>query len=316
MRRALAILVTLSLIPALAAGVVEECPDGCACYYDFATVKCRDSPLKDLPRFHKNAMAKVAVLILKDNSVAHIDQNALQAAPLLTELDLRGNDLKSVPSRMFSQSKLRVLYLENNPFSCDPSTVHILHTEVQTLLTEDTGLEMFDGGRLKCADPPNVQGQKIIYLPSEVLGSSSFTRSDKESTVLVGYSALTLIGVALCSCTVTGLLFAVYYSCKTRVLKNKENMSSMEEGESLMELANTEPTGNAEDTLVNTLHALRRKSQGYPEGDIIDSNDEDAVEPETYIKEKLEQHRRHSLGYPRDEHSSDDAMDEIDLNAN
>lgn len=64
------------------------------------------------------------------------------------------------------------------------------------------------------------------------------------------------------------------------------------------------------------LKKQRRVSQGYPENAIVDSENEDVVEQEDYLKEKMRKQRRLSQGYANGSGSSDEesAMVEIDLN--
>jgi hypothetical protein len=67
------------------------------------------------------------------------------------------------------------------------------------------------------------------------------------------------------------------------------------------------------EALTHRLLKQRRQSQGYPTHDIIESEEEDAVDPESYIKDKMRGLRRHSMGYPQD--SDSEGMEDIDLNS-
>ena len=81
-----------------------------------------------------------------------------------------------------------------------------------------------------------------------------------------------------------------------------------------------EGTGNESDTtahmLMEGLKKQRRSSQGYPEHAIVDSDEEDVVEQEDYLKGKMKTQRSFSQGYALGTESSDEesCMVEIDLN--
>ena len=70
------------------------------------------------------------------------------------------------------------------------------------------------------------------------------------------------------------------------------------------------------DMLVESLRKQRRGSQGYPEYAVVDSDDEDVVEKEYYLKGKMKTQRSLSQGYALGTGSSDEesCMVEIDLN--
>ena len=79
-------------------------------------------------------------------------------------------------------------------------------------------------------------------------------------------------------------------------------------------------TGDKKDTaaraLMEGLKKQRRGSQGYRENAIVDSEDDDVVEQEDYLRGKMKQQRRMSQGYADGSGSSDEesAMVEINLN--
>lgn len=57
-------------------------------------------------------------------------------------------------------------YIDDNPWSCDMSTLQVLQMELIDLIEKDSPLENFDGGRIKCADPPHMEGKKPLQLIS------------------------------------------------------------------------------------------------------------------------------------------------------
>ena len=98
--------------------------------------------------------------------------------------------------------------------------------------------------------------------------------------------------------------------------ESKKKNSAAEDPVANME----EGTGNESDTtahmLMEGLKKQRRSSQGYPEYAIVDSDDEDVVEQEDYLKGKMKTQRSLSQGYALGTESSDEesCMVEIDLN--
>ena len=77
----------------------------------------------------------------------------------------------------------------------------------------------------------------------------------------------------------------------------------------------TEPDTTAQ-ALMAGLRKQRRGSQGFPENAIVDSEEDDVVEEEEYLKGKMKKQRRLSQGYADGAGSSDEesAMVEINLN--
>jgi len=63
---------------------------------------------------------------------------------------------------------------------------------------------------------------------------------------------------------------------------------------------------------MDRLKKQRRQSQGYPSQEIIDSDEDETFDQQSYLKKKLETQRRHSMGYA-DENESD-GLEEINLN--
>ena len=97
--------------------------------------------------------------------------------------------------------------------------------------------------------------------------------------------------------------------------ESKQQNSAAEDPVTNME----EGTGNESDTtahmLMEGLKKQRRSSQGYPEHAIVDSDDEDVVEKEDYLKGKMKT-QRDTEGYALGTETSDEesCMVEIDLN--
>ena len=55
-------------------------------------------------------------------------------------------------------------FIDDNPWSCDMSTLHVLKMELIALIDKNSHLDNFDGGRIKCADPPDMKGKKPLQL--------------------------------------------------------------------------------------------------------------------------------------------------------
>ncbi|KAK3731512.1 hypothetical protein QZH41_008544 [Actinostola sp. cb2023] len=330
----------------------SDCPQECVCYRELTTVKCQESSFTDLPRIARNLAGRVEVLdmsgsqiqslksaslshfprlkrlILRNNKISTVDTTSLGNAPVLEDLDLRGNDLKRLSRGLFSDSKLKVLYLADNPFSCDPSSVQVLLSEVKALMSENTGLEMFDGGLLRCAEPPNMKDEKLVHLlDADAEKWSSSHRAPLKPSMIVGVVS-GVIGL------VSSLIGAVFIILKRRTShKYVGRINVFELYNNPIKLPcifffskyhydfltptedeeDEEPNNeHIEDGLANKLKKLRRQSQGYPSQDIIDSEEEEAVDQDSYIKEKMKSQRRHSMGYSL-ENESGDAMEDIDL---
>lgn len=44
------------------------------------------------------------------------------------------------------------------------STLHVLQMELTALVDKNSHLDDFDGGRIKCSDPPDMKGKKPLHL--------------------------------------------------------------------------------------------------------------------------------------------------------
>ena len=84
----------------------------------------------------------------------------------------------------------------------------------------------------------------------------------------------------------------------------------MEEGTATV----TQSQDTAAEALMKGLQKQRRSSQGFPENAIIDSEDEDVVEEEDYLKEKIKRRRSLSQGYADGVKSSDEESDMVEIN--
>lgn len=67
-------------------------------------------------------------------------------------------------------------------------------------------------------------------------------------------------------------------------------------------------------TLMEGLRKQRKESQGYPENAIVDSESEEVVEKEDYMKEKMKKQRRLSQGYAEGSGSSEDEPVMVEIN--
>ena len=75
----------------------------------------------------------------------------------------------------------------------------------------------------------------------------------------------------------------------------------------------SDPTGQA---LIKGLKKQRRGTQGYPLNAIVDSEDEDVVEQEDYIREKMKKQRSYSQGYAVGSGSSEEESTMVEINLN
>ena len=83
-----------------------------------------------------------------------------------------------------------------------------------------------------------------------------------------------------------------------------------------MEKGQGNESDSTEQALIEGLRKQRRGSQGYPENAIVDSEDEDVVEQEDYLREKMKKQRRFSQGYADGSGSSDDESVMVEINLN
>ena len=83
-----------------------------------------------------------------------------------------------------------------------------------------------------------------------------------------------------------------------------------------MEKGQGNKSDSTEQALIEGLRKQRRGSQGYPENAIVDSEDEDVVEQEDYLREKMKKQRRFSQGYADGSGSSDDESVIVEINLN
>ena len=75
-------------------------------------------------------------------------------------------------------------------------------------------------------------------------------------------------------------------------------------------------TNTAAQALIEGLKRQRRNSQGFPENAIVNSEDDDVIEEEDYLKEKMKKQRRHSQGYATEAVSSDEESNMVEINLN
>ncbi|KAL4608899.1 SLIT and NTRK-like protein 6 [Arapaima gigas] len=97
-------------------------------------------------------LVRLKVLILNDNSINILPGNIFRFVPL-THLDLRGNQLQSVPYVGFLEHVGRImeLLLEDNPWVCDcqilPLKIWMENTDAQAAISE-----------VICSSPPHLKG--------------------------------------------------------------------------------------------------------------------------------------------------------------
>lgn len=89
-------------------------------------------------------------------------------------------------------------------------------------------------------------------------------------------------------------------------------MSQMEEGA----CAAVTETDASTEVLLEGLKKQRRSSQGFPENAIVDSEEEDVVEQEDYLREKMRKQRRMSQGYADGARSSGEESDMVQIHLN
>ena len=68
--------------------------------------------------------------------------------------------------------------------------------------------------------------------------------------------------------------------------------------------------------LIEGLKRQRRNSQGFPENAIVNSENDDVIEEEDYLKEKMKKQRRLSQGYATEAVSSDEESNMVEINLN
>ncbi|NWV25193.1 LRTM1 protein, partial [Origma solitaria] len=102
------------------------CPDKCLCNTASKTVDCKNRGFTEIPA---RLPPEIQILLLQNNRIWRINQNAFTATPLLKILDLSNNSLSSVAPGAFQKLRyLQVLnltrnmihYIENKTFSFLP----------------------------------------------------------------------------------------------------------------------------------------------------------------------------------------------------
>ena len=83
-----------------------------------------------------------------------------------------------------------------------------------------------------------------------------------------------------------------------------------------MERGHGTESDTTEQALIKGLKKQRRGSQGYPEHAIVDSEEEDVIEQEDYIRDKMKKQRRFSQGYAAGSGSSDEESTMVEINLN
>ena len=91
----------------------------------------------------------------------------------------------------------------------------------------------------------------------------------------------------------------------------EETMIKMEEG--ILTTAGDD-SDTTDRMLMEGLKKQRRGSQGYPEN--VDSEDDDVVEQEDYLRGKMKKQRRLSQGYADGSGSSDEESTMVEINLN
>ncbi|XP_061668566.1 leucine-rich alpha-2-glycoprotein-like [Syngnathoides biaculeatus] len=116
--------------------VTSACPARCKCYPNRAEVVCNEVPLVAFPaeglpkntstltiQFTNitsiseqdlNAVPQLKELHLFSNHLKNLSSHLLRGVPLLTTLDLTGNQLSHLPVDVFSHATLQILVLKNN----------------------------------------------------------------------------------------------------------------------------------------------------------------------------------------------------------
>lgn len=77
-----------------------------------------------------------------------------------------------------------------------------------------------------------------------------------------------------------------------------------------------EGTDTSAQALMKGLRKQRRGSQGFPENAIVDSENEDVVEQEEYLRDKMKKQRRLSQGYADGSGSSEEESVMVEINLN
>ncbi|NWY75636.1 LRTM1 protein, partial [Erithacus rubecula] len=104
----------------------QGCPEKCLCHTASKTADCKNRGFTEIPA---RLPPEIQILLLQNNRIWRINQNAFTATPLLKILDLSNNSLSSVAPGAFQKLRyLQVLnltrnmihYIENKTFSFLP----------------------------------------------------------------------------------------------------------------------------------------------------------------------------------------------------
>ena len=146
------------------------------------------------------------------------------------------------------------------------------------------------------------------------------TRHQYGISALVSFRGETSVGFAKCGLfSQSNIWIKLFFLLCTSISSARKKLSGAQDPVSQMEegtAAETQSQDTAAQALIEGLKRQRRNSQGFPENAIVNSEDDDVIEEEDYLKEKMKKQRRHSQGYATEAVSSDEESNMVEINLN
>ncbi|CAH3177549.1 unnamed protein product, partial [Porites lobata] len=234
--------------------------------------------------------------------------------------DLTYGNIRTINEKeVKTYTHLEFLFINHNPLDCDHATTYTL----KHVVIEIMKLKSFHGHKIKC-----------LNLKRSPYGMAASGKKDHASSVtnvsIHGFIdhqppnfrtprtvAEVLFTTFLGMMAVVGWMVVVFLcwvavNFVKKLSGAQDPVSQMEEGTA----AETQSQDTAAQALIEGLKRQRRNSQGFPENAIVNSEDDDVIEEEDYLKEKMKKQRRHSQGYATEAVSSDEESNMVEINLN
>ena len=146
------------------------------------------------------------------------------------------------------------------------------------------------------------------------------TRHQYRISAVVSFRGETSVGFAKCGLfSQSNIWIKLFFLLCTFISSARKKLSGAQDPVSQMEegtAAETQSQDTAAQALIEGLKRQRRNSQGFPENAVVNSEDDDVIEEEDYLKEKMKKQRRHSQGYATEAVSSDEESNMVEINLN
>ncbi|KAL9966515.1 hypothetical protein ACROYT_G024601 [Oculina patagonica] len=248
-----------------------HCPSNCHCSTGFIAIKCPG--MDEFPVF--DFAASVRSLDLSRGHITYINRNNLKA-----------------------YQNLERLFIDDNPWSCDSSTFHVLQMELIALVDKNWHLDNFDGGKIKCADPPDMKGKRPLLMINSTVRVYHVNKENKGDSkpdsrggliALVIFMAVLLLAVI---CRVAWVFKDEIHHWIMKLWKSEVKSNQVD----MMESGKID---NRKE-FFDSMKKRRRMSKGIPAADTSTSSDDDdngkVSIPKESPKDKVRKQKRQSRG--------------------